>query len=224
MNTQKRIRIEQDETPMHPRKDMDNLGTMVCWHNRYELGDEQPKCRPIEEMQSLVDSVEDDFSGRLERRSDRMFNWIDPESFKLGEEYQKEQIEEAFDKHYISLPLYLYDHSGITMNTTGFHCPWDSGQVGFIYVSREKVREEYGWKRITKAREQQILAYLKAEVETYDQYLRGDVYGFVIEELKQDGTWENFDSCWGFYGDDPFKNGISDHIGKELHPLLREAA
>ena len=27
----------------------------------------------------------------------------------------------------VILPLYLYDHSGITMNTTGFSCPWDSG-------------------------------------------------------------------------------------------------
>jgi len=185
MNTQKRIRIEQDETPMHPRKDMDNLGTMVCWHGRYELGDEQPSESP------------DEFRSEL-------------------------------PKDVIELPLYLYDHSGITMNTTGFHCPWDSGQVGFIYVTREKVREEYGWKRITKAREQQILAYLKAEVEVYDQYLRGEVYGFIVEELKQDEDgdteWEHVDSCWGFYGDDPFENGISDHIEEELHPLLREAA
>ena len=30
----------------------------------------------------------------------------------------------------VILPLYLHDHSGLTMNTSGFHCPWDSGQVG----------------------------------------------------------------------------------------------
>ena len=35
----------------------------------------------------------------------------------------------------VILPLYLYDHSGITMNTCGFSCPWDSGQVGWIYAS-----------------------------------------------------------------------------------------
>lgn len=195
MNTQKRIRVEQDETPMHPRKDMDNLGTMVCWHGRYELGDEQPSESPFEFRSELPKDI-------------------------------------------IELPLYLYDHGGITMNTAGFSCPWDSGQVGFIYVSRADVREQYGWKRITKAREQQILGYLKAEVETYDQYLRGDVYGFIVEErptavfdaegkpveVDGDELWEETHSCWGFYGDDPFKNGISDHIEKELHPLLKEAA
>lgn len=124
------------------------------------------------------------------------------------------------------------------MNTTGFHCPWDSGCVGFIYISRAKVRKEFGWKRITKAREQQIMKYLEGEVETYDQYLTGDVYGFIVEErpaavfdsdgepveVDDDELWEETDACWGFFGDDPFENGISDHIGEELHPLLKEAA
>jgi len=45
----------------------------------------------------------------------------------------------------VCLPLYLYDHSGITMNTTGFSCPWDSGQVGWIYVTKEKLRRETGY-------------------------------------------------------------------------------
>ena len=35
----------------------------------------------------------------------------------------------------VYLNLYLYDHSGLRMNTTGFSCPWDSGQVGYIYMT-----------------------------------------------------------------------------------------
>jgi hypothetical protein len=42
------------------------------------------------------------------------------------------------------LPVYLYDHSGLTINTTGFTCPWDSGQIGWIYASHEQVKAEYG--------------------------------------------------------------------------------
>src|SRR5271166_4140206 len=34
------------------------------------------------------------------------------------------------------LPLYLYEHSGMTMNTTGFSCRWDSGQVGWAYITK----------------------------------------------------------------------------------------
>lgn len=82
------------------------------------------------------------------------------------------------------------------MNTTGFSCPWDSGQVGAIVVSKEKVRKEYGWKVVTKKRIEKIREYLINEVSTYDQYLRGDVYGYIVESANG----ENLDSCWGFYG------------------------
>ena len=72
------------------------------------------------------------------------------------------------------------------MSTGAFSCPWDSGQVGFIYVSRAKLREVYGWPRITKAREQEVLELLREEVEEYDNYLRGNVWGFVVEELAEE--------------------------------------
>ena len=53
-------------------------------------------------------------------------------------------------KDVLSLPLYLYDHSGITINTTGFSCPWDSGQVGYIFVRYEDIKKNFSVKRITK--------------------------------------------------------------------------
>jgi hypothetical protein len=39
---------------------------------------------------------------------------------------------------------------------------------------------------------------LRGEVETFDQFLRGEVYGYVTEQLV-DGEWEQRDSCWGIY-------------------------
>lgn len=105
------------------------------------------------------------------------------------------------------LPLYLYDHGGITMRTGPFNCPWDSGQVGIIYLTREQVKREYSWTRITSKRRATLESYLRAEVETYDQYLTGQVYGFVVENWDGD----DIDSCWGFYGSDPKTNGMIDH-------------
>jgi hypothetical protein len=91
------------------------------------------------------------------------------------------------------------------MNTTGFSCGWDSGQVGHIYVSLEKIREEYSCKRVSKKMRERIEGYLKGEVETYDKYLTGDVYGFNIVREDEDGEEVHIDSCWGFYGyDDPY--------------------
>ena len=34
-----KLEIEQDNDPMNPRREWDNLGTMVCFHKRYDLGD-----------------------------------------------------------------------------------------------------------------------------------------------------------------------------------------
>jgi len=127
--------------------------------------------------------------------------------------YETEQRETP-DKGYTILPLYLYDHSGITMSTGRFSCPWDSGCVGYIYFSDKDAKENYGWKIITKKRREIIAKHLKAEVETYDQYLTGDVYGFEFESVAvyPDGREEvqDTDSCCGFYGSDPEKNGMAD--------------
>ena len=118
----------------------------------------------------------------------------------------------------VILPLYLYDHSGITMNTTGFSCRWDSGQVGFVYISKAKIREEYSVKRISAKLKKRIEGYLVSEVNTYDQYLVGDVYGFNIEYSDGDS-----DSCSGYYGTDIETNGILDEIPKKYHKEILAA-
>lgn len=97
----------------------------------------------------------------------------------------------------IVLPLYLLDHSGLSISTTSEFfraCDphgFDWSQLGFIYVPLSKVRKDSGVKRISKRIRKRITDILVSEVETYDQYLRGEVYGYVRGE----------DSCWGFYMD-----------------------
>jgi hypothetical protein len=90
--------------------------------------------------------------------------------------------------------LYLYDHSGITMKTSPFSCPWDSGQVGIIFVDREKVRQEFNVRRIGKRIKLKAFEILEGEVKTYDDYLTGQFYGYIILDKKG----EILDSCWGF--------------------------
>lgn len=169
------IEIRQDEDCESPR-DWDNLGTMVCFHNRYDLGDKHNMT--VEEAKDMM-------------KHNNVF----------------------------SLPLYLYDHSGLTINTTGFSCPWDSGQVGFIYVTKEQVRKEYSVKRISKQLKTHVLDYLRGEVETYDKYLRGDVYGYSIDKEYDLG-----DSCWGFYGYDcclqEAKSIIDWHLEQKTKNIL----
>jgi hypothetical protein len=120
-----------------------------------------------------------------------------------------EQASEIEDSNeYVALPIYMYDHSGQTIQTTPFDCNWDSGKLGFIAVSKEKIRKDYGWKVITKARKSLIETYLKGEVETYDSYIRGDVYGFALFENDEEKY-----SAWGFFGSDHKASGLFDGAG-----------
>lgn len=107
----------------------------------------------------------------------------------------------------VILPLYLYDHSGYTISTTPFTCPWDSGQIGFIFISKAKARQEMMVKRLTSKVLEQVRKNLVSEVKNYDDYLTGAVYGYVVK----DANGEEVDSCWGFYGHDETKDG-SDMI------------
>lgn len=107
----------------------------------------------------------------------------------------------------VALPLYLYDHSGITMSTGRgypFNDRWDAGQVGWIYVTREQMLKEFSAKRLTKKMKEKAEKILVGEVEVYDDYISGEVYGFMAED--KDG--DNIDSCWGFFGDDGVKEAI----------------
>jgi hypothetical protein len=102
------------------------------------------------------------------------------------------------DPNNICLPIYMYDHSGITINTTGFSCPWDSGQVGIIYCTKQKAVQEWGKKVCTPKVREAAIKYMQGEIKTLDQYLTGQVYGFQVYD--PDGC--EADSCWGFYGDE----------------------
>lgn len=80
-------------------------------------------------------------------------------------------------------PLYLYDHSGITISTSPFSCRWDSGQVGWIYATRKDVREAYGVKKVTKQIVEKVEQCLQSEVKTYDGYISGEVYEYRVYKI-----------------------------------------
>ncbi|TEB04760.1 hypothetical protein Psch_03522 [Pelotomaculum schinkii] len=207
------LRIYYDESASNPRQDYDNFGTMICWHSRYVLGDKHN----FEDKDNFLLSLLEEMLGntyKAEEKYEKLKNQVDREIFRSYSAYSKEvddKILDFLENDCIILPLYLYDHSGITMNTTGFYCPWDSGQVGWIYVTKEMVRREYGIKRITKKIREKVIQALKSEVNVYSEYLEGNVYGYVLE----DAEGNELDSCWGFYGDNFRENGMADYVGQE---------
>lgn len=121
-------------------------------------------------------------------------------------------------KDIVSLPVYMLDHSGLTISTSSFNDPWDSGQLGFIYATHEDIRKWFMIKRVHKRHRQHASEILQAEVETYDQFLRGDVYGYILE----DAEGVEISSCWGFYGLDYLEKELESDLPEEAQRLIRE--
>lgn len=97
----------------------------------------------------------------------------------------------------IGMPVFAYVHGGAMIRTAEsnpFNCPWDSGQSGFVYCTRERAIQEFPG-QVEKVVRRAALRTMAAEVETFNQYLQGDVYGYRI----MDGDNE-VESCWGLYG------------------------
>lgn len=174
------LKIVPDLNPANPRRDWDNAATMACRHRRYDLGDKDG----MDDLESAI-------------RTSRYYSpcWDDLDGVDLI------VIALPRCKDILALPLYLYDHSGISMSTSRgypFNCPWDSGQVGVIFMDKTTVLREFGGTRLTPATKNRSFDLMVSEVTAYDQFLTGDVWGYVVE----DAGGEHLDSCWGFYGVD----------------------
>jgi hypothetical protein len=132
--------------------------------------------------------------------------------------WEEEEIKELL-KNSIYVPVYMYDHSGITINTTGFSCPWDSGQIGYYLVSKEDVKKEYGGKIISKKLKETVINILNNEIKSWDDYFTGNIFSFFIKD--EDG--EILDSCGGYYGEEGAEQalveakGIAEYLYKRKH-------
>lgn len=155
----------------------------------------------------------------------------DPESIRKGLD-----TVDPDEEHIFLLPLYLYEHSGITMSTTPFGCRWDSGQAGMAFVTKEELIES-GAYHITKdspLEDMREAAHkvIRNEVEEYDHYITGNYIGYTLEHLDtsrlteydtaedfQDDpdAWEEVDSCVGF------PNSDDKHILEDLPHWVQEA-
>jgi len=94
----------------------------------------------------------------------------------------KEFIEE--DDVVVILPVYMYDHSSITISTEPFHCRWDSGQIGYIYATKKDVLNEF--EEVTEEVINKVIRILKEEVNVYDKYLNGEVYYIEVFENEKE--------------------------------------
>jgi len=212
------INIQLDNDPQDPRE-WDNLGTMVCFHKRYSLGDKHRYSSPENFMIDLWnkeatqkekrDFILEACKGDMQAfRTTLRYSYSNSIDDLFDNVTENTKIPDFFPESVLALPLYIYEHSGITMNTGGFHCPWDSGQVGWIYITNDKVKSE-GHENTPV---EKIYEYLSNEVKTYDKFLTGDIHGYTIE----DANGEYIDSCWGFFSEEDALSEAKSYVDYEV--------
>lgn len=164
------ITLQPDDLDQSPRE-WDNACTMVCWHNRYNLGD-------------------------------KASNDYNPSIYNSREDLEN-ALKQDYGSDCIMRPLYLYDHSGLRIKIGSFqgllpqgHAEFDSGQVGYIIISKKKAIEEFGKKIFTKKVLEKTLTYMEGVVRTYDQFLSGDVWHYTIE--KDEKYIISVGGCYGY--------------------------
>ena len=220
------LHIQQDSDSEDPRTLYDHDTLMACFHPRYRLGDTIDQREPEAFWQSLVRKYvpEATLFNKANAKPDEIpdrYTWEDNDGTVYGnltswkvclyyvEDLTIPQCQSLLYPYLVSLPLWLYDHSGITISCGDRVYPyndrWDSGLVGWIVYARQAEDGE-DWR-------EKAFARMRAEVEEYDHYLTGEVYGFTLYE-----NGEGTDTIWSYYGSDLTQNGILDEC-----PGLTEA-
>jgi hypothetical protein len=127
-------------------------------------------------------------------------------NYKLGDQHDFNEPQDLIDwieanKDMIYyLPLYTYEHGNITMATTPFSCRFDSGQVGFIYMTKQDAEKE---------QIKDPYHILECEVKIYADYISGQTYGAMILDSEGDVI----DSQFGYIGD-------TDEVIKEAKGMI----
>lgn len=227
--------VLSDPEPMNPRVEYDNVTTMACSHCNYNLGDKDAHDPLTMDFvyRLMSDAGLDDICEHCEGTSYGP-DWESCEHCD-GNGNGTISLEDAWKQvkeHYYIQPLYLYDHGGISISSSRFSCPWDSGQVGFQYVLKSKAHKEWGpveyeWvdnvrKPVRDRTEADYYELMDSEVKCYDDYLTGNVWGYEIKD--KDGNI--LESCWGYVGDPEYCEEEMRGVAKALEArmLLLKAA
>ena len=92
------------------------------------------------------------------------------------------------------VPVFAYVHSGVTIRAGGsvnpFSCPWDSGMAGFAWTTPERCAS-------MGVDVKDAATAVRQDVETWDQYLTGDVWVLTVTDTD---TGETVECLGGIYG------------------------
>ena len=143
---------------------------MVCWNDKYNLGDEHNYGSEKELLLQLMK--------KCGIKADELN--IDTEDF----ENHKKKILDELRKHMAILPLYLYDGKFPEMSFTKDSLGKQGEFIGYTFVEPELTKEIFESNDITG--KQNALLKLFDEIELYSSYMSGN--NFLLQIYRDDGA------------------------------------
>lgn len=124
----------------------------------------------------------------------------------------------------VTLPISMYEHSGISLwlGSKWGHPDdqWDCSSIGLAFVEKKTAKEEgmldpgdeyeHDWKKWA-------YAMMEGEMETYNKYVSGEVYGYMIEDEEGEECSDvHLCGCWGYYDKGHLLEDAKDNIDTYL--------
>lgn len=124
----------------------------------------------------------------------------------------------------LALPVYAYDHSGVSFSVSDgypYNDPWDAGIAGIAYVSPEKARATWGETLTPRELREKCRDSIKSLVALMNAVAANECY-FVT---WYDTECNPVDSCGGFWKTDNYSyeemfHDMADMAPAEYQPLF----
>jgi hypothetical protein len=119
--------------------------------------------------------------------------WIEDKRItesELAGWYNGEKLE--LEKTFFIFPVSALIHSGVWLSLHNSFAAdsggWDTSHVGAMFISKTEAKTKDGAYKLAGSL-----------LKTWNQYLSGEVYGYMIED--KEGNGDEIGGVWGFYGD-----------------------
>lgn len=195
---------ECSESPRH----FDNLWTLLTMHRKYNLWDET--------FESHWNSMKEDFAIFINNK----YKILERESDYYLSEKEFTKIWQYIDKYILYQLVSMTDHSWVYLNIWHPIDRWDSWYVWYIFAHKNKIKENFNIKKVSKEFIDKTYKIFEWEIYTMNKYLSWEIYEYILEsryvtivDWKEYFTeWDNEDLCWWFYE----LSDISEYIDSEL--------
>lgn len=129
-----------------------------------------------------------------------------------------EALQQAWNEHEengdLLLKVYAYVHGGTAFSLSPFHCPWDSGQCGFISIDKDVGKKLIAHKPAS---------FVRSILEEYQEWVNGQIFYMGYDTNRacnscESDNWEPEDSIGGimFPGTYTIEQAAKDHFGIDI--------